>query len=87
MKKKKYGVGLCLAGATVSALMLQGCTADKNKEGVTEIELVQYKQEAVAIFEELEKKFNETHEEVSNWRFSSDLRSDSSGRMRISQDC
>ena len=64
MKKKKYGVGLCLAGATVSALMLQGCTADKNKEGVTEIELVQYKQEAVAIFEELEKKFNETHEDV-----------------------
>ena len=64
MKKKKYGVGLCLAGATVSALMLQGCTADKNKEDVTEIELVQYKQEAVAIFEELEKKFNETHEDV-----------------------
>ena len=64
MKKKKYGVGLCLAGATVSALMLQGCTADKNKEGVTEIELVQYKQEAVAIFEELEKKFNETHEDL-----------------------
>lgn len=43
---------------------LQGCNSEVSKEGVTEIELVQYKQEAVEAFKKIEQKFNETHDDI-----------------------
>lgn len=49
-------VGLALSG------VLSGCGQKDN--GKVTIELVQYKREAVDIFEKLEKKFNETHDDI-----------------------
>lgn len=46
-------------------LLSVGCGGgDKTAEGKTVIEMVQYKQEAVDIFEEFEKGFNETHDDI-----------------------
>ena len=63
MKRRSKAVGLLLAGAMLAALPMQGC-AEKTKDGVVEIELVQYKPEAVDVFEELEEKFNATHDDI-----------------------
>ena len=52
-----------LAGAVLGAGSLAGCSGQVNN-GVTEIELVHYKQEAVDLFEELEEKFNSTHDDI-----------------------
>ena len=43
---------------------LQGCNSEVSKNGVTEIELVQYKPEAVEAFKKIEQKFNETHDDI-----------------------
>lgn len=45
-----------------SALSIQGCS--KSGDEVTEIEIVQYKPEAAAYFEMVEKEFNETHDDI-----------------------
>lgn len=44
------------------AIPLAGCS--KTAEGVTEIEIVQYKPEAAAYFEKVEKAFNEQHKDI-----------------------
>ena len=49
-------------GMCVTAL--GGCGSEKSASGKTEIEVVSYKPEAVAAFEEIEKRFNETHEDI-----------------------
>ena len=43
--------------------MLSGCGKEQ-ANGKVKIEVVQYKPEAVDVFEELEKKFNETHDNI-----------------------
>lgn len=63
-KRKKKVISLLIVSAMVSVLGIQGCGARESKSGKTEIEIVQYKQEAVAFFEELEQKFNETHDDI-----------------------
>ena len=63
MKKRTVtmaGVGaLALAFAAVG---LTGCGSQD--DGVVTIEMVQYKPEAVDVFEELEQRFNETHDDI-----------------------
>ncbi len=49
--------GICIAGLT-------GCGEKSEKGKVTEIEIVSYKPEAVDAFEEIEKRFNETHDNI-----------------------
>ncbi len=44
-------------------MTLQGC-GQKEKTGKTEIELVQYKPEAVKTFEKIEEEFNRTHDDI-----------------------
>ena len=48
--------------AILIAVMLTGCGS--KEDGKTEITLVQYKPEAVAIFDELEERFNATHDDI-----------------------
>lgn len=60
----RKAISLLLIGAMLAALGLQGCQVKDKSGGKTVIELVQYKQEAVDVFEELEQKFNETHDDI-----------------------
>ena len=55
---------LVLAAAAASGLLLGGCGKSTARPGVTEIELVQYKQEAVETFRKLEEEFNATHDKI-----------------------
>lgn len=56
-----------ISGLFLSVLMaaglLSGCKS-ASQDGVTEISIVQYKQEAVTFFEQLQKKFNDTHDDI-----------------------
>lgn len=63
MKRKKVKALLFTGMLAVSAL-LAGCSKDKDMDGKTVIELVQYKPEAVEIFENLAQEFNSTHEDI-----------------------
>ncbi|MGN0582555.1 MAG: ABC transporter substrate-binding protein, partial [Oscillospiraceae bacterium] len=62
MRKTKKLLSSFLIVAMLSSLMLSGC----NSEGTDkiEVELVQYKPEAVAAFEKIEEGFNETHDNI-----------------------
>ncbi len=62
MKNKKCA--LFATTAMVISLLAGGCSARKDDNGKVRIELVQYKPEAVAVFEELEEKFNATHDDI-----------------------
>lgn len=56
---------ICLLLAGTMGMLFNGCGQDnKVADGKVEIEIVQYKPEAVKYFEELEKKFNETHDNI-----------------------
>ena len=59
--RKLVSAGLVLTMA--GAMTLQGC-GQKEKAGKTEIELVQYKPEAVKTFEKIEEEFNRTHDDI-----------------------
>ena len=50
-------LGLCMTG-------FAGCGSEKKADGKTEIEVVSYKPEAVKAFEKIEKRFNETHDDI-----------------------
>lgn len=50
-------LGMCMTG-------LAGCGSEKRADGKTEIEVVSYKPEAVKAFEKIEKRFNETHDDI-----------------------
>ena len=50
-------LGMCMMG-------LAGCGSEKRSDGKTEIEVVSYKPEAVKAFEKIEKRFNETHDDI-----------------------
>lgn len=64
MKHMKMAV-LCGAVMLIGAgAVLSGCGEGSASDGKIEIELVQYKLEAVKAFEEIEERFNETHEDI-----------------------
>lgn len=63
MKNKKRRMCLFLSGLMAS-VMMSGCGGSGSKDGKIEIELVQYKPEAVEIFEQLEEEFNRTHDKI-----------------------
>ena len=60
MRRKRAAIVLGMSCILMASAVLQGCP----KSGKVEIELVQYKPEAVDIFEQLEKEFNETHDDI-----------------------
>lgn len=64
MKKSKSALSVLAAGVIFAALALQGCGFKKNSSGVRKIELLQYKPEAVEAFEQIEKRFNDTHDDI-----------------------
>ncbi len=64
MKKRNAICSLILAGISLSTLLLQGCDTGKTHDGKIEVELLQYKPEAVAAFEEMEERFNATHDDI-----------------------
>lgn len=64
MKRKAWiavGFGVVIAGAGIT---LTGCGSSSASSGKVQIEMVQYKQEAVKAFEQLEEKFNATHDDI-----------------------
>lgn len=61
-KGVKRIVTVLLACCTV--LGLAGCGKEARDNGVTEIEIVHYKPEAVKAFEEIAERFNETHDDI-----------------------
>lgn len=63
MKKRSHLICLTLA-ATISSLILTGCSSTSGSDGKTEIRMIQYKPEAVAAFEEIEERFNATHDDI-----------------------
>ena len=60
MRKKGFAILSC---AVLAAGVLAGC-GNQDNGGKTEIELVQYKPEAVEVFKKLEEKFNSTHDDI-----------------------
>ena len=62
MKNTKKLLSLVLIVAMLSSLVLGGC--DSKDTGKIEIELLQYKPEAVAAFEKIEEEFNKTHDNI-----------------------
>lgn len=60
-KRMRRMAGALIAGCIV--LGLAGCGKGK-ESGVTEIEIVHYKPEAVKAFEEIAERFNETHDDI-----------------------
>lgn len=65
MKKgRKRVFSMLIVSAMLAALVLQGCGAKEKGSGKIEIEIVQYKQEAVKVFEELAKEFNASHDDI-----------------------
>lgn len=64
MMRKKFDTRW-LGGLAVLSTVLAGCTASAGApDKVTEIEILNYKPEAVKTFEEIEKRFNETHDDI-----------------------
>lgn len=63
MKRKLSILFSVIIGITGTAI-LSGCETETSQSGVTEIELVQYKPEAVAAFEQIEQMFNESHDDI-----------------------
>ncbi len=55
---------LLITAALLFACLAAGCGADKADNGKTVIELVHYKPEAVNYFQEVEAKFNASHEDI-----------------------
>lgn len=63
MRSKKV-VSVLLVCVMLASMMLAGCGSDDEANGKTVIELVQYKPEAVDVFEQLEAEFNATHDDI-----------------------
>lgn len=47
-----------------SAIFTTGCSMNNSDNGKTVVKMLQYKPEAVGAFEEIEKRFNETHDDI-----------------------
>lgn len=63
MRKRNKKIVWLLGSAMLSASVLSGCGSESNN-GKTVIELVQYKPEAVDIFEQIMEEFNSTHDDI-----------------------
>ena len=63
MRKKALKRLLCMGCVVLAVLPLQACSSKKDTS-VTEIEIVQYKQEASNYFQMVEDAFNETHDDI-----------------------
>ncbi|MDE5742636.1 MAG: carbohydrate ABC transporter substrate-binding protein, partial [Oscillospiraceae bacterium] len=64
MKKCKALRSLLMAAAVSSTMLFQGCKADSS-DGKIQVTMLQYKPEAVKAFEEIERRFNETHDNIT----------------------
>ncbi len=64
MRKRSKVLSLILTGSLLASALLSGCSSEADNQGKTVIELVQYKPEAVEVFEQLEEKFNATHDDI-----------------------
>lgn len=63
MRKHRMSI-VFLAGLLATEAMFAGCSAKDESEGKTVIEMVQYKPEAVDIFEQFQEEFNATHDDI-----------------------
>lgn len=63
MKKKKLLSALLVLVMCVP-MVLTGCGDSQTADGKTVVQLVQYKPEAVEVFEKLEEEFNATHDDI-----------------------
>jgi raffinose/stachyose/melibiose transport system substrate-binding protein len=63
MKKRSIQC-LLLSAAVLSTGVLQGCSFTGSSSGKIEITMLQYKPEAVSAFEEIEERFNATHDDI-----------------------
>lgn len=63
-KRKKRVTAIFLTAVITSSLLLGGCGDKRKANEKVVIELVQYKPEAVDVFDELEEKFNATHDDI-----------------------
>lgn len=61
--KRKNAISAVLAVAMLTASILPGCSSGGDS-GVTEIEILQYKPEAAAYFDEVEDEFNASHDDI-----------------------
>lgn len=61
--KRKNAISAVLAVAMLTAAILPGCSSGGDS-GVTEIEILQYKPEAAAYFDEVEDEFNASHDDI-----------------------
>ncbi len=59
--KKGFLYGL---SAVMLAAPLAGCASTDHDKTVKTVELLNYKPEAVDVFEEIERRFNETHDDI-----------------------
>ena len=63
-RKKIAAVGLSMAAIMAAAGVMSGCSLGSENNGKIQIEMIQYKMEAVGVFEELEEKFNAPHDDI-----------------------
>lgn len=63
-RQTKASICLGLTGIIAAGAVLAGCGGTSEDNGKVRIEVVHYKPEAVKVFEEMEKKFNETHDDI-----------------------
>ena len=61
--KRKNAISAVLAVAMLTAAILPGCGSGEDS-GVTEIEILQYKPEAAAYFDQVEEEFNAAHDDI-----------------------
>ena len=64
MKNKKSPLGLFLTGSVAAGLVLTGCGGGAQNDGKIQIEMIQFKPEAIEVFERLEEEFNRTHDNI-----------------------
>lgn len=61
--KRKNAISAVLAVSMLATAILPGCGSEENN-GVTEIEILQYKPEAAAYFDQVEEAFNASHDDI-----------------------
>ena len=64
MKYRKFMAIVTSMAAFSSMLTMSGCSFNNNDSGKTVIRMLQYKPEAVKAFENIEQRFNDTHDDI-----------------------